>query len=57
MEIHTVEIKFNRSGWIETTVEIGPLGTTDHSIDLARQQLQAQRSDLGTFQVGRVTAP
>lgn len=55
-ETHDVEVRFERSGWIQRTVELGVLASDEYAIETAREEIEAERDDLGAFRSGRFVA-
>lgn len=50
----TVEVQFSATGWIEREVRIGVLASDDYAIETAREEIEAEREDVGSFRRGRV---
>lgn len=50
----TVEVQFSATGWIEREVRIGVLACEEYAIEHAREAIEAERDDVGSFRRGRV---
>lgn len=53
-QIKTVELRFG-ARTIVRRVELGCLASDDYFVETARDEVEAERDDLGRFRSGRVT--